>query len=139
MLIFVSPAHSGAVVRLGRGRVITGTEIPLGEHTVPPTVTVIGIDDTDSRERGMCTTYVADTVARRLEAAGCDVERTLLLRCNPAVEHKTRGNAALAVHTDADAETAVGIATNIVGSAVSAADPTTSVAMSTAVPGSASV
>ena len=93
MLIFVSPSHPGAVVRLGRGRVITGTEIPLGKHTVPPIVAVIGIDDTDSRERGMCTTYIADAVAQRLVATGADVERVLLVRCNPAVEHKTRGNA----------------------------------------------
>ena len=88
-------------------------------------MTVIGIDDTDSRERGMCTTYVADTVARHLEAAGADVERTLLLRCNPAVEHKTRGNAALAVHTDADAETAVDVAIDVVGSAAETADDRT--------------
>ncbi|PSP48568.1 tRNA(Ile2) 2-agmatinylcytidine synthetase, partial [Halobacteriales archaeon QH_7_69_31] len=62
-------------------------------------MTVIGLDDTDSRDRGMCTTYVADSVARRLAAAGAAVERVLLLRCNPAVEYKTRGNAALGVHT----------------------------------------
>jgi tRNA(Ile2)-agmatinylcytidine synthase len=58
-------------------------------------VTVVGIDDTDSRE-GMCTTYVASRVADSLGAV-----RTLLVRLNPAVEHKTRGNASLAVHTDA--------------------------------------
>ncbi len=64
-------------------------------------MTVIGVDDTDSRESGMCTTYVGDTIARRLESAGATVERVLLVRCNPAVEHKTRGNAAVAIHTDA--------------------------------------
>lgn len=86
---------------------------------------VIGLDDTDSRTRGMCTTYVADTVARRLEAAGWPVERTLLLRCNPAVEHKTRGNAALAVHTDATPETALEIAAEVVGEAAQTADDRT--------------
>jgi tRNA(Ile2)-agmatinylcytidine synthase len=65
-------------------------------------VTVVGLDDTDSRDRGMCTTYVAARLADRLPA----VERTLLVRLNPAVEHKTRGNAALAIHTGADPETA---------------------------------
>ncbi len=65
-------------------------------------MTVVGIDDTDSRELGMCTTYVAARLAERLP----NVERTLLVRLNPAVEHKTRGNAALAVHTDADPATA---------------------------------
>ena len=64
-------------------------------------MTVIGIDDTDSRERGMCTTYVADAVARQLEDCGASVDRVLLVRCNPAVKHKTRGNAAVAIHTDA--------------------------------------
>ncbi len=59
-------------------------------------MTVVGLDDTDSRERGMCTTYPryarrGDPERRR------EVERLLLVRLNPAVEHKTRGNAALAV------------------------------------------
>ncbi|QLD88949.1 DUF1743 domain-containing protein [Natronomonas salina] len=88
-------------------------------------MTVIGLDDTDSRERGMCTTYVADTVARRLEAAGASVERTLLVRCNPAVEHKTRGNAALAIHADADVETALDVAGDVVGEAAETDDDRT--------------
>jgi tRNA(Ile2)-agmatinylcytidine synthase len=70
-------------------------------------VTVIGIDDTDSREEGMCTTYVATRLAEGLEAAGVSVERTLLVRLHPAIEHKTRGNAALAVHCDAAPDTAL--------------------------------
>ncbi|QGN07829.1 DUF1743 domain-containing protein [Halorhabdus sp. CBA1104] len=63
-------------------------------------MTVIGIDDTDSRQRGMCTTYLAARVADRL-ASDWPVKRRLLVRLNPAVEHKTRGNAALAIHTSA--------------------------------------
>lgn len=70
-------------------------------------MTVIGIDDTDSREGGMCTTYVATRLAEELSAAGATVERTLLVRLHPAIEHKTRGNAALAVHCDADPGTAL--------------------------------
>jgi tRNA(Ile2)-agmatinylcytidine synthase len=62
-------------------------------------VTVIGLDDTDSRTLGMCTTYVATRLAEAL-ASESEVERTLLVRLNPAVEHKTRGNAALAIHCD---------------------------------------
>ena len=65
-------------------------------------MTVIGIDDTDSRELGMCTTYVATRLAEAVADAGGSVERVLLVRLNPAVEHKTRGNAALAVHCDLD-------------------------------------
>jgi len=73
-------------------------------------VTVIGLDDTDSRERGMCTTYVAATLASRVRDHGGSVERRLLVRLNPAVEHKTRGNAALAVHTDLDPAAALDLA-----------------------------
>jgi len=62
---------------------------------------VVGLDDTDSRETGMCTTYVAAVLGERLGDAGYDVHRHLLVRCNPAVEHKTRGNAALALHVEA--------------------------------------
>jgi tRNA(Ile2)-agmatinylcytidine synthase len=72
-------------------------------------VTVVGLDDTDSRA-GMCTTYLAARLARRLRERGATVERRLLVRLNPAVEHKTRGNGALAVHTDASPETAFALA-----------------------------
>ena len=73
-------------------------------------MTVIGLDDTDSRTAGMCTTYAATRLAERIAAAGATVERTLLVRLNPAVEYKTRGNAALAVHCDLDAERALELA-----------------------------
>ncbi|ELZ28842.1 hypothetical protein C475_04371 [Halosimplex carlsbadense 2-9-1] len=73
-------------------------------------MTVIGLDDTDSRERGMCTTYVAATLAERIEAVGASVDRRVLVRLNPGVEHKTRGNAALAVHTDLDPDSALELA-----------------------------
>ncbi|QCC51500.1 tRNA(Ile)(2)-agmatinylcytidine synthase [Halapricum salinum] len=76
-------------------------------------MTLVGLDDTDSRELGMCTTYVAARLAERLESAGHAVERTLLVRLNPAVEHKTRGNAALAIHTDADPGSALGLARDL--------------------------
>ncbi|WP_336024459.1 tRNA(Ile)(2)-agmatinylcytidine synthase [Halobellus salinisoli] len=73
-------------------------------------MTVIGLDDTDSRERGMCTTYLATRLAERVVAEGGAVDRRLLIRLNPAVEHKTRGNAALALHTDIDPERALELA-----------------------------
>ena len=72
-------------------------------------MTVIAVDDTDSRERGMCTTYVAARLADRVRERGGTVERTLLVRLNPAVEHKTRGNAALAVHCQFPAERALAV------------------------------
>ncbi|ESS05807.1 MAG: hypothetical protein A07HB70_01937, partial [uncultured archaeon A07HB70] len=64
-------------------------------------VTVVAVDDTDSRD-GMCTTYLAARLAARLADAGARVERCLLVRCNPAVAAKTRGNAACAVQADVD-------------------------------------
>ncbi|AEH38760.1 tRNA(Ile)(2)-agmatinylcytidine synthase [Halopiger xanaduensis] len=73
-------------------------------------MTIVGLDDTDSRERGMCTTYVAAQVAERLRRDGADVTRLLLVRLNPAVEYKTRGNAALAIHADCDPDRAFEIA-----------------------------
>ncbi|MFC4553229.1 TiaS agmantine-binding domain-containing protein, partial [Halorussus sp. GCM10023401] len=89
-------------------------------------MTVIGLDDTDSRERGMCTTYLAARVAERLRAdADADVGRLLLVRLNPAVKHKTRGNAALAVHTDADSETAFELAREEIDAVAETADPRT--------------
>ncbi|WP_158058449.1 tRNA(Ile)(2)-agmatinylcytidine synthase [Halorussus halophilus] len=83
-------------------------------------MTVIGLDDTDSRELGMCTTYLAARVAERVGA-----ERLVLVRLNPAVEYKTRGNAALAVHTDCDPETAFEVASEEVARAAEVEDPRT--------------
>ncbi|USZ66877.1 tRNA(Ile)(2)-agmatinylcytidine synthase [Halorussus salilacus] len=88
-------------------------------------MTVIGVDDTDSRERGMCTTYLAARIAERVRESA-SVERLLLVRLNPAVEHKTRGNAALAVHTDADPEVAFELAREEVARAAETDDPRTS-------------
>ena len=83
-------------------------------------MTVIGLDDTDSRELGMCTTYLAARVAERVDA-----ERSVLVRLNPAVEYKTRGNAALAVHADCDPEDAFEIAREAVARAAEVDDPRT--------------
>jgi len=87
-------------------------------------VTVIGIDDTDSRDLGMCTTYVAAMLATRIEGVGGDVDRVLLVRLNPAVEHKTRGNAALAVHSDLDPDRAYALASEELERAATADDRT---------------
>ncbi|MFB6310558.1 MAG: DUF1743 domain-containing protein [Salinirussus sp.] len=87
-------------------------------------MTVIGVDDTDSRTDGLCTTFVAARISERLVDAGASVERRLLIRCNPAVEHKTRGNAALAVHTDADTDLAFEVLADEL-EAAQTADPAT--------------
>jgi tRNA(Ile2)-agmatinylcytidine synthase len=62
---------------------------------------IVGIDDTDSATRGMCTTYLAAVVAERVSSFG-EVQDRLLVRLNPDIEHKTRGNAALALRIETD-------------------------------------
>jgi tRNA(Ile2)-agmatinylcytidine synthase len=88
-------------------------------------VTLVGLDDTDSRDRGMCTTYVATRVADAIEAAGGSVERRFLIRLNPAIEFKTRGNAALCLETDYDPARAFDLATAAVDHLAEVADPRT--------------
>ncbi|WP_435067378.1 TiaS agmantine-binding domain-containing protein [Haloplanus sp. C73] len=88
-------------------------------------MTLVGLDDTDSRTEGMCTTYVAARVADALEAAGGHVERRLLIRLNPAVEYKTRGNAALCLETDLDPDRAFELATATVDELAVVDDPRT--------------
>lgn len=88
---------------------------------------IVAVDDTDSRERGMCTTYVGARLAERLDAAGGRVRRRLLVRLNPAVKHKTRGNAAVALHVSGvEAEAAFDLAAETVREFAAADDPRTS-------------
>ena len=57
----------------------------------------IGIDDTDSR-KSMCTTYLATLVIESLIREGfCLMDYPELLRLNPNIPWKTRGNGALAI------------------------------------------
>jgi tRNA(Ile2)-agmatinylcytidine synthase len=111
-------------------------------------VTIIGLDDTDSREHGMCTTYAAHLVAEQLREREHEhehvdgnghenrnkarnnldhkyVDRPLLVRLNPAVKHKTRGNAALALHTDLALDEAFLVAREVVDSLAETDDPNT--------------
>ena len=88
---------------------------------------IVAVDDTDSRERGMCTTYVGVRIAERLERAGGRVTRRLLVRLNPAVKHKTRGNAAVAVWAEeVGADEAFRVAEETVREFAAAGDPLTS-------------
>jgi tRNA(Ile2)-agmatinylcytidine synthase len=58
----------------------------------------IGIDDTDSRDGG-CTTYTATLVFHALCNAGLKpLDFPWLVRLNPNIPWKTRGNGALAIH-----------------------------------------
>jgi tRNA(Ile2)-agmatinylcytidine synthase len=58
----------------------------------------VGIDDTDSSD-GMCTTYLCYTAVKKLLKGGNAelVDYPRLIRLNPNIPWKTRGNAALAV------------------------------------------
>jgi tRNA(Ile2)-agmatinylcytidine synthase len=70
---------------------------------------LIGIDDTDSPQ-GMCTTYLGAVLARHLIKRGMRVCEARLVRLNPNVTYKTRGNAAIALRVDGDPATAFDVA-----------------------------
>ena len=69
----------------------------------------IGIDDTDSPE-GMCTTYLGAVLARRLIREHMRVNEARLVRLNPNVTFKTRGNAAIALDVTGDINRAFDVA-----------------------------
>ncbi|MCM2464963.1 tRNA(Ile)(2)-agmatinylcytidine synthase [Methanoculleus oceani] len=73
----------------------------------------IGIDDTDS-PAGMCTTYIGAVLVRQLERAGIRVVEARLVRLNPNVIHKTRGNAAICIEAEGDADAAFALASTCV-------------------------
>jgi tRNA(Ile2)-agmatinylcytidine synthase len=54
---------------------------------------IIGIDDTDSR-KGMCTTYLCTVLVEELKGYGA-VSTPRLVRLNPCIPYKTRGNGAV--------------------------------------------
>jgi len=61
----------------------------------------IGVDDTDSEE-GLCTTYLAAVMMDRLSSLGEIKGLPRLVRLNPCVQFKTRGNAAIAFTFETD-------------------------------------
>jgi len=74
---------------------------------------LIGIDDTDSPQ-GMCTTYLGAVLARRLIREHMTVREARLVRLNPNVTWKTRGNAAIALDVAGDRDHAFAIACAVV-------------------------
>ncbi len=74
---------------------------------------LIGIDDTDS-PAGMCTTYLGAVLARRLIHEHMRVREARLVRLNPNVTFKTRGNAAIALDVEGDPDRAFSLACAIV-------------------------
>jgi len=62
----------------------------------------IGFDDTDSVRKG-CTTYIAALLVEKLEGLGANlIDYPNLIRLNPNVPWKTRGNGALCLRTQYD-------------------------------------
>ncbi|MDV2480917.1 DUF1743 domain-containing protein [Methanoculleus sp. Wushi-C6] len=84
----------------------------------------IGIDDTDS-PAGMCTTYIGAVLVRRLERAGMRIVDARLVRLNPNVIHKTRGNAAVSIEAVGDPATAFAITCACVEALAEFDDPRT--------------
>jgi tRNA(Ile2)-agmatinylcytidine synthase len=74
---------------------------------------LIGIDDTDSPQ-GMCTTYLGAVLARRLICEHMRVREARLVRLNPNVTWKTRGNAAVVLDVEGDPARAFEISCNLV-------------------------
>ena len=62
---------------------------------------IIGIDDTDSRD-GMCTTYLCAVLLDELKEYGTITGLPILMRLNPTIPYKTRGNASVAINIDTD-------------------------------------
>lgn len=62
----------------------------------------IGLDDTDSTRKG-CTTYVAALLVEKLQKLGANfIDYPSLIRLNPNVPWKTRGNGALCLRIQYD-------------------------------------
>ena len=74
---------------------------------------LIGIDDTDS-PAGMCTTYLGAVLARRLIREHLRVREARLVRLNPNVTYKTRGNAAILLDVEGDSDRAFAMASGLV-------------------------
>ncbi|MDK2825206.1 tRNA(Ile2) 2-agmatinylcytidine synthetase [Methanolobus vulcani] len=69
---------------------------------------VIGIDDTDSRE-GMCTTYLCALLRDELSSFTKLISDPILVRLNPTIPYKTRGNASVALFIECgDRERVIG-------------------------------
>ncbi|MBP2030567.1 tRNA(Ile2)-agmatinylcytidine synthase [Methanohalophilus levihalophilus] len=63
---------------------------------------IIAFDDTDSRNTGMCTTYLGALLFEELQQYGKITNEPLLIRLNPTIPYKTRGNAAVALQIETE-------------------------------------
>lgn len=73
----------------------------------------IGLDDTDAPD-GMCTTWLGTLLATLLEKTGMRVLSARLVRLNPTIPYKTRGNAAISLYVRGDPDYAFTLACDLV-------------------------
>ena len=73
----------------------------------------LGIDDTDAPE-GMCTTWLGALLIRILQKTGMKILYARLVRLNPTIPYKTRGNAAISLKVLGDPEYALSVAEDLV-------------------------
>lgn len=65
------------------------------------TLVHVGLDSTDSRDKGMCTTYVGTVLIKKLlKMEAIFVDYPHLIRLNPNIPYKTRGNGAVVMRID---------------------------------------
>src|SRR6266705_6254168 len=83
----------------------------------------IGLDDTDSKQGG-CTTYTATLIFEKiLELNISPADFPWLVRLNPNIPWKTRGNGALAIHLHVDPERIKEVKRLVIGLVRSTSDP----------------
>jgi len=75
---------------------------------------IVGLDDTDSKD-GMCTTYLMAVLIGKLSAYGSLKDYPLLVRLNPNIKYKTRGNAALAIDLELNGNDAEKVRELVIG------------------------
>lgn len=73
----------------------------------------VGLDDTDS-PKGMCTTWLGALLAKKLTLSGMKVLQARLVRLNPTIPFRTRGNAAVALVVYGIPETAFDLTCRLV-------------------------
>ncbi|MFO7966282.1 MAG: tRNA(Ile)(2)-agmatinylcytidine synthase [Archaeoglobaceae archaeon] len=74
----------------------------------------VGLDDTDSPQ-GMCTTYLALLMIEELEREGFELKGfPRLVRLNPTIPFKTRGNGAVSFLIDGELDTAMDVADRMI-------------------------
>lgn len=65
----------------------------------------LGVDSTDSLTKGMCTTYLGIVLVEKLLRKGfCFMDYPHLIRLNPNIPYKTRGNGAVALQVDVEGD-----------------------------------